>query len=645
MPTPRSMGHATPGPTSSADFIEESDNTSVSATSDVDDEGGASRGSGAGVARPGQRVQDEDHIVKRRGRSQFYDPSEEDDEFDREFYLSEEGMAADLNRDESDVFLGDENKFKAREEQMSRSRARGDAKLAGVSARKSQLNADQEAWEENRLLTSGVALQREVQTEFDNEEDTRVTLIVHNTRPPFLDGRVSFSMQQTTVSTVKDPSSDMATNARKGSTLLREVREQREKMKMRKRFWELGGSKMGDTLGIKTEDTAEDAEAKEEAARAVEEDEMALDKSTFAEHIKKQKNTPVSDFARTKTIAEQRQYLPIYQVREELLQIVRENQVVVIVGETGSGKTTQLTQYLHEDGYSDFGMIGCTQPRRVAAMSVAKRVADEMSVELGEEVGYAIRFEDLTSEQTLIKYMTDGVLLRESLRETNLDTYSCVVMDEAHERSLNTDVLFGILKKVVARRLDMKLVVTSATLDARKFSDFFGGVPVFHIPGRTFPVERYWSKTPIEDYVDGAVKQALTIHLSHPPGDILIFMTGQEDIEATCFVLAERIASLGEGVAALLLLPMYSQLPADLQAKIFESANSGVRKCIVSTNIAETSLTVEGIKYVIDAGYSKLKVYNPRIGMDALQVTPISQANSNQRAGRAGRTGPGFCYR
>jgi pre-mRNA-splicing factor ATP-dependent RNA helicase DHX38/PRP16 len=263
-------------------------------------------------------------------------------------------------------------------------------------------------------------------------------------------------------------------------------------------------------------------------------------------------------------------------VRDELIEIVRENQIVVIVGETGSGKTTQLTQYLHEAGFSEFGMIGCTQPRRVAAMSVAKRVAEEVGCELGEEVGYAIRFEDVTSEKTVIKYMTDGVLLRESLRESDLDGYSAVVMDEAHERSLHTDILFGILKQIARRRQDLKLIVTSATLNADRFSDFFGGVPIFRIPGRTFHVETFYAKVPAEDYVDAAVKQALTIHLSMPPGDILIFMTGQEDIEATCEILAERIATL-ERVSPLLLLPMYSQLPADLQAKIFEGANDGTR--------------------------------------------------------------------
>jgi pre-mRNA-splicing factor ATP-dependent RNA helicase DHX38/PRP16 len=501
-------------------------------------------------------------------------------------------------------------------------------------------------------------LELQVQTEFDNEEDARVTLIVHNLKPPFLDGRVSYSLQQTVVSTVRDPSADMATNARKGSSLLRDVRERREQSKMRKRFWELGGSRIGDAMGI-AHPEAEASEVNEDGADG--EGVNYKDGSSYAKHIK-EKSGAASEFSRTKSLSEQRAFLPVHTVRQDLLDIVRENQVTVIVGETGSGKcvvilvqislsvtfnagkTTQLTQYLHEDGWSDFGMIGCTQPRRVAAMSVAKRVSEEMGVELGQEVGYAIRFEDLTSESTVIKYMTDGVLLRESLREADLDRYSAIIMDEAHERSLHTDVLFGILKKVVARRRDLKLIVTSATLNADKFSDFFGGVPIFRIPGRTFHVEKYYSKTPAEDYVDAAVKQVLTIHLSHPGGDILVFMTGQEDIEATCQVIAERIAAV-DGCPPLLLLPMYSQLPADLQAKIFESANSGTRKCIVSTNIAETSLTVDGIRYVIDSGYCKLKVYNPKIGMDALQITPISQANANQRAGRAGRTGPGYCYR
>ncbi len=289
-------------------------------------------------------------------------------------------------------------------------------------------------------------------------------------------------------------------------------------------------------------------------------------------------------------------------------------------------------------------MVGCTQPRRVAAMSVAKRVADETGTELGDDVGYSIRFEDCTSEKTVIKYMTDGILLRESLREPDLDHYSAIIMDEAHERSLNTDVLFGLLRSVVSRRSDLKLIVTSATMDSQKFADFFGNVPVFTIPGRTFPVDCLYSKTHVEDYVDAAVKQTVQVHLSQGDGDILVFMPGQEDIEVTCEQVKERLAQV-EDAPGLAVLPIYSQLPSDLQAKIFQKAPDGLRKCVVATNIAETSLTLDGIMFVVDSGYCKMKVFNPRIGMDALQIFPVSQANSNQRMGRAGRTGPGTCYR
>ena len=240
--------------------------------------------------------------------------------------------------------------------------------------------------------------------------------------------------------------------------------------------------------------------------------------------------------------------------------------------------------------------------------------------------------------------MTDGVLLRESLVQSDLDKYSCIIMDEAHERALNTDVLMGLLKKVLARRRDLKLIVTSATMNAERFSRFYGGAPEFIIPGRTFPVDLHFSRTPCEDYVDSAVKQVLAIHVSQGPGDILVFMTGQEDIEATCDLVDERLKLLNDP-PKLSILPIYSQMPAEQQAKIFERAEAGVRKVIVATNIAETSLTVDGIMYVVDSGYSKLKVYNPRMGMDTLQITPISQANANQRSGRAGRTGPGKAYR
>lgn len=196
------------------------------------------------------------------------------------------------------------------------------------------------------------------------------------------------------------------------------------------------------------------------------------------------------------------------------------------------------------------------------------------------------------------------------------------------------------------RRQDLKLIVTSATMDADKFSAFFGNVPIYTIPGRTFPVEVFFAKTTVEDYVDAAVKQTIQLHLGAPDGDILVFMPGQEDIDATCDLIKEKLEALeADGPKPLSVLPIYSQLPTDLQAKIFQKAEGGMRKVVVATNIAETSLTVDGIKYVVDAGYCKLKVFNPRIGMDALQVFPISQANASQRSGRAGRTGPGQCFR
>ncbi|KAI4340648.1 hypothetical protein MLD38_025461 [Melastoma candidum] len=567
---------------------------------------------------------------------------------DRAWYDREEDSTI-YDGDGSSVFLGDEASFQKKEAELAKRLTRRDGTKMSLAKRKklSQLtpgNANAQ-WEDRQLLRSGAVRGTELQTEFDEEEECKVVLLVHDTKPPFLDGRVVFTKQVKPIMPIKDPTSDMAIISRKGSALVREIHQKQSMNKSRRRFWELAGSKFGDILGV--EKKAEQIDA--DTALVGEDGEVDFkEEAKFARHLKK--DEAVSDFAKSKTIAQQRQYLPIFSVRDELLQVIRENQVVVVVGETGSGKTTQLTQYLHEDGYTVNGIVGCTQPRRVAAMSVAKRVSEEMESELGDKVGYAIRFEDVTGPHTVIKYMTYGVLLRETLKDDDdLDKYRVIVMDEAHERSLNTDVLLGILKKVVARRHDFKLIVTSATLNAQKFSNFFGSAPIFHIPGRTFPVNILYSKTPCEDYVEAAVKQAMSIHISSPPGDILIFMTGQDEIEVACDALAERmeqhISSTAKGFNKLLILPIYSQLPADLQTKIFQKAEEGARKCIVATNIAETSLTVDGIFYVIDTGYGKMKVYNPKMGMDALQVFPVSRAAADQRAGRAGRTGPGTCYR
>ncbi|XP_059142711.1 pre-mRNA-splicing factor ATP-dependent RNA helicase DHX16-like [Physella acuta] len=346
------------------------------------------------------------------------------------------------------------------------------------------------------------------------------------------------------------------------------------------------------------------------------------------------------------SISETKKSLPIYPFKKDLIQAVRDHQVLIIEGETGSGKTTQIPQYLHEAGFTANGMkVGCTQPRRVAAMSVSARVAEEMGWKLGNEVGYSIRFEDCTSERTILKYMTDGMLLREFLSEPDLASYSAVIIDEAHERTLHTDVLFGLVKDIARFRPDLKLLISSATLDAQKFSEFFDDAPIFRIPGRRYPVDIYYTKAPEADYLDAAVVSVLQIHVTQPFGDILVFLTGQEEIETANEMLLERTRKLGTKIKELIVLPIYSTLPSELQAKIFEPTPPNARKVILATNIAETSLTIDGIVYVIDPGFCKQKSYNPRTGMESLVVTPVSKASANQRAGRAGRVSAGKCFR
>lgn len=355
----------------------------------------------------------------------------------------------------------------------------------------------------------------------------------------------------------------------------------------------------------------------------------------------------VSDIQKKKmSLQETRKSLPIFPFREDLLQAVEEHQILIVEGETGSGKTTQIPQYLYEAGYCKDGKkVGCTQPRRVAAMSVAARVAQEMGKKLGNEVGYSIRFEDCTSERTVIKYMTDGMLLREFLSEPDLQSYSVMIIDEAHERTLHTDILFGLIKDIARFRPDLKLLISSATLDAEKFSDFFDEAPIFRIPGRRFPVEIFYTKAPEADYIDACVVTILQIHVTQDAGDILVFLTGQEEIETALESLTERTRRLGTRIKELLILPIYANLPSDMQAKIFEPTPPGARKCILATNIAETSLTIDNIIFVIDPGFCKQNSYNARTGMESLVVVPISKASANQRAGRAGRVAAGKCFR
>nr|SZF06460.1 putative pre-mRNA-splicing factor ATP-dependent RNA helicase DHX16 [Psoroptes ovis] len=346
------------------------------------------------------------------------------------------------------------------------------------------------------------------------------------------------------------------------------------------------------------------------------------------------------------SIEETRRSLPIYPFKDDLIAAINEHQVLIIEGETGSGKTTQLPQYLIEAGYAKDGKkIGCTQPRRVAAMSVAARVAEEMNTKLGSLVGYSIRFEDCTSEKTILKYMTDGMLLREFLSEPDLASYSVIIIDEAHERTLHTDILFGLVKDIGRFRPDLKLLISSATLDAEKFSDFFDGAPVFRIPGRRFPVDIYYTKAPEADYIEACVVTILQIHVTQKLGDILVFLPGQEEIEQCQELLQERVRRLNTSVRELLIRPIYANLPTDMQAQVFEPTPPNARKVVLATNIAETSITIDNIIYVIDPGYCKQNSFNPRTGMESLVVVPISKASANQRAGRSGRVAPGKCFR
>jgi len=383
---------------------------------------------------------------------------------------------------------------------------------------------------------------------------------------------------------------------------------------------------------------------------------------TTADDARKAEDGPNNPFnekpfsQRYLSILKTRRNLPVSAQRDEFLQMYQSSQILVFVGETGSGKTTQIPQYVLYDDLPHLNgkMVACTQPRRVAAMSVAQRVAQEMDVALGEEVGYSIRFEDKTSPSTMLKYMTDGMLLREAMNDHDLRRYSTIILDEAHERTLATDILMALLKGVTERRPDLKLIVMSATLDAQKFQKYFNNAPFLPVPGRTHPVEIFYTPEPERDYVEAAIRTVLQIHATEPEGDILLFLTGEEEIEDACRKIRleadEMIREADAGPVTV--YPLYGSLNPSQQQKIFDPAppprtagGRPGRKVVVSTNIAETSLTIDGIVYVVDPGFSKQKVYNPRIRVESLLVSPISKASAQQRAGRAGRTRPGKCFR
>ncbi|KAG8661634.1 hypothetical protein MANES_01G027000v8 [Manihot esculenta] len=407
---------------------------------------------------------------------------------------------------------------------------------------------------------------------------------------------------------------------------------------------------------------------------------------------KKQSNFPnksrnSDSLARRERIKSQRLSLPIASVKERLIEEVKTHDILIIVGETGSGKTTQLPQFLFNAGFCRDGKaIGITQPRRVAAVTVAKRVAEECGVELGQKVGYSIRFDDKTSSSTRIKYMTDGLLLREALLDPYLSRYSVIIVDEAHERTVHTDVLLGLLKNVQNVRSNsmkdhvntddkksknrtvqekgtgaqctsflkqghgrkfppLKLIIMSASLDARVFSEYFGGARAVHIEGRQHHVDILYALHPVQDYLDATLVTIFQIHLEEAPGDILVFLTGQEEIESIEGLVQEQLHKLPEANRKLSTVPIFSSLPSEQQMRVFMPASPGHRKVILATNIAETSVTIPGIKYVIDPGFVKARSYDPVKGMESLIIIPTSKAQALQRSGRAGREGPGKCFR
>jgi ATP-dependent RNA helicase DHX8/PRP22 len=507
-------------------------------------------------------------------------------------------------------------------------------KLETLPTAKTARISSPERWEASRLVAANVYDPAQHPNLYEIEDDAAgdIEIELNEEEPLFLKGQTQKTgANLAPAKLVRNPDGSLARSAVKQSLLAKERREQREQVHKQ----------------------ALHAMPKE--SMMAWEDPIAPPTSrALASALKSQSHQDAPEWRSRRfptgsrsglSMSEQRRSLPIYSLKQELLQAVEDHHILIVIGETGSGKTTQITQYLHDHGYSRRGRIGCTQPRRMAAMSVAKRVAEEYGCKLGAQVGYSIRFEDCTSSKTVIKYMTDGMLLREALLDRDLTGYSVIMLDEAHERNIDTDVLFGILKAAVGRRADLKLIVTSATLEYEKFSAYFNDCPVFTISGRNFPVQIFYTREPEADYLEASLITVMQIHLTEPPGDILVFLTGQEEIDTACQILSERMKALGDDAPQLIILPVYSAQPSELQSRIFDQAPEGSRKCIIATNIAEASLTIDGIYYVVDPGFAKINVYNPKLGMDTLVVFPISQASADQRAGRAGRTGPGKCYR
>ncbi|CAE6466555.1 unnamed protein product [Rhizoctonia solani] len=379
-------------------------------------------------------------------------------------------------------------------------------------------------------------------------------------------------------------------------------------------------------------------------------------------------NSQIKETQGRQALLAERKRLPIWTGRRALVQAVKENDTLIVLGETGSGKTTQVPQFLLGSGIAGNGMIAVTQPRKVAAISLANRVSIEHGTPVGETVGYAVRFDEKAGPNTRIKYLTDGMLVRELLLDPSLSRYSVIIVDEAHERTLRTDMLLGSLKRIqydrnvgmggekanikgkekaISRDVSpLKIIVMSATLDAERFSQFFNRARIVYVKGRQHPVKLMYLKDNTSDYLDSALRTLFQIHINQPPGDILVFLAGQEDIET--LEKAIQVYCNKPLTKPILVYPMYAALPSHQQSRIFQPPPKGSRKVILSTNIAETSITIPGVRYVIDSGMCKEKGYQSRnagTGIETLTLCPISKSSAIQRAGRAGREGPGVCFR
>lgn len=396
--------------------------------------------------------------------------------------------------------------------------------------------------------------------------------------------------------------------------------------------------------------------------------------------------------AKSKALYSSRKNLPIFPHGDEIRQYLRKNNVMLLIGETGSGKSTQIPQFLvdeewcrptrtkvvQEDGSQKEitvgGCISITQPRRVAAISLARRVAEEMGTPLGSsspasKVGYSVRFDTSTSPSTRIKFLTEGMLLQEMLNDPWLTKYSTIVVDEVHERGVNVDLVLGFLRRLVTGKLEgrggvpLKVVVMSATVDMESLLGFFsegfpaseqngsaneskGEIATCHIKGRQFPVKTIYSPEPVHDFVEAALKVIFQIHYKEPmPGDILVFLTGQETVEALEHLVNEYAIGMDPALPKIQVLPLFAALPQAAQQRVFLPAPPRTRKIILATNIAETSVTVSGVRFVVDCGKAKVKQFRSRLGLDSLLVKPISKSAAIQRKGRAGREAPGQCYR